>query len=193
MMPIQNSNINILFQKKHNNNINLKLLFNKIRIIGPLGILEKNIKYGLNKYKIMFISFNVAKYNFNNFLIASQFKNIFFHDLFKLLAGVLNGWFFSFNIFGRGFSFRLKNNNTDLFLKLKIGYSHFVYFKLNKEILVKISKKRNKLFLFSLNFWLLYNVAYKLRNLRSLHTYKIQGILFSNEKIKLKPGKKKQS
>jgi ribosomal protein L6P/L9E len=32
-----------------------------------------------------------------------------------------------------------------------------------------------------------------LRNLRSLHTYKIQGILFSNEKIKLKPGKKKQS
>jgi ribosomal protein L6P/L9E len=113
--------------------------------------------------------------------------------LFKLLAGVLNGWFFSFNIFGRGFSFRLKNKNNELFLKLKIGYSHFVYFKLNKEILVKISKKRNKLFLFSLNFWLLYNVAYKLRNLRSLHIYKIQGILFNNEKITLKPGKKKQS
>jgi hypothetical protein len=91
MTSSQNSKINILFQKRHNNNINLKLLFNKIRIIGPLGILEKNIKYNINKYKIMFISFNATKYNFNNFLISNQFKSIFFNDLFKLLAGVLNG------------------------------------------------------------------------------------------------------
>jgi ribosomal protein L6P/L9E len=59
--------------------------------------------------------------------------------------------------------------------------------------MIKISKKKNKLFLFSLDFWLLTKVINQLRNLRSKHTYKIQGIYFFDEKIIVKPGKKKQT
>lgn len=78
-------------------------------------------------------------------------------------------------------------------MRLKVGYSHIVYYKIPNNIFVKINKKRNRLFIFSLDFWLVSKVAFQLRNLRSKHVYKKQGITFFKEKIIIKPGKKKQT
>lgn len=189
MFLTKKEKILLLFRKYQEMNVDIKILYSKIKVVGPLGVVERNFEK--NKYCFLLLSSGILKQN--SFLLSNKFYNLFFNDFFKMLVGVTTGWYFCFNIFGRGFSFRLKKKNTNLYLKLKVGYSHFVYYKLDKQIFVKISKKRNKLFIFGLNFWLVYKIAHQLRNLRSKHTYKIQGILFLNEKIIVKPGKKKQS
>jgi ribosomal protein L6P/L9E len=125
-------------------------------------------------------------------IISNKLLRVLFNILNKMVIGVLYGWYFCLNIVGRGFTFKIKKKNGINFLKLKIGYSHFLYYKLNPNIMLKISKKKNKLFLFCLDFWLLSKFVYQIRNLRSKHTYKLQGIHFFNEKIVVKPGKKKQ-
>lgn len=175
----------------------IKVLYSTIKIVGILGVVIFTCKYkNVCKNQILpkfyYIRPTFTQYLSNSFIISNLFINSFLMDIVKLLFGVNYGWFFSFNIAGRGFSFRLKKKTNLVSLKIKIGYSHFVFIPVDKQILVKIAKKRNKLILFSLNFWILSKLVWQLRNLRSKHTYKIQGIFFFNEKIKVKPGKKKQ-
>ncbi len=182
---------------KYNTNISIKILFSHIKIIGVLGVLEHQFNYFMCNVnskinKFYYINPIFSTFYKNCFIISHMYFNIFFSDLFKLILGTNYGWFFSFNITGRGFSFRLKKRFNQIFLKIKVGYSHFVYFPINYQLLVKIAKKRNKLIIFSLNFWLISTIVWQLRHLRSKHTYKIQGISFLNEKIIVKPGKKKQ-
>ena len=176
---------------------------NNITIKGPLGILQKKIiknsiwiNWNLNSnlgLKFNILWFNLSYLNlYNVIIISNKYFNIFFKDLEKLIIGVIYGWYISFSIFGRGFSFKVIKRNNKYFLKLKIGYSHFVFYELPASIWVKISKKKNKLFIFSLDFWNLKKVALQIRALRSKHVYKVQGITYFGEVIKLKPGKQKQ-
>lgn len=171
----------------NNEKIIIKSLFNKVKLIGVLGSLEKNISLSS---KILYLNYSFVD---NIFIISKCFLKTFLNFILKMFIGVVFGWFFFFNIFGRGFSFRLKKRFNSLFLRLKVGYSHIVYYKIPNNIFVKINKKRNRLFIFSLDFWLVSKVAFQLRNLRSKHVYKKQGITFFKEKIIIKPGKKKQT
>lgn len=183
-------NINLLLRwvfLLNNEKILLKLLFNKVKLFGNLGSIEKCFNSTSN------ISYFNYDYLNNVVVLSNIFLKSFLNFLLKMIIGVIFGWFFFFNIFGRGFSFRLKKKFNILFLRLKVGYSHIVYYKIPNNIFVKINKKRNRLFIFSLDFWLVSKVAHQLRNLRSKHTYKKQGIVFFKEKIIVKPGKKKQT
>ena len=178
--------------QKYNKNTLIKFINYKIKVIGPLGILEKIFINKNNKsLYYLFIINNSVNYK-NNIIISNNLIRSFFNIIEKLLIGVNYGWYFGFNITGRGFTFKLRKKNNNFFIKIKIGYSHFIFYKINKNIMIKISKKKNKLFFFSLDFWLLSKMVNQLRNLRSKHTYKIQGIHFFDEKIIVKPGKKKQ-
>ena len=184
---------NLIFNKfqKYNKNTFIKFINYKIQVIGPLGILEKLIIKN-NNNKIYYLLLLINKKYQNNLIISEKLLKSLFDILNKLIIGVNYGWYFLFNITGRGFTFKLKKKNNLFFLKLKIGYSHYIYYNINKKIMIKISKKKNKLFFFSLHYWLLTKMVYQLRNLRSKHIYKIQGIQFFDEKIVVKPGKKKQ-
>lgn len=162
-------------------NVNIFFENNKVILKGPLGYLEKS--YSLNNLKII---------NNNILLIKKNFYLTFLKELEKLIVGVSYGWYFDLAIFGRGFTFRLFTQNDKKYLKIKIGYSHFVFYELPKTIYVIISKKKNRLILFGLNFWDLSKIALEIRNIRSKHTYKIQGIKFFDENIVIKPGKQKQ-
>lgn len=162
-------------------NININFENNKLILKGPLGSIEK--EYNLKNLKIL--SNNVL-------LIKKNFYFTFLKELEKLIIGISYGWYFDLAIFGRGFSFRLYTKNNQNYIKIKIGYSHFVYYELPKTVYVIISKKKNRFVLFGLNFWEVSKVALQIRNIRSKHTYKIQGIKYFDENIIVKPGKQKQ-
>jgi ribosomal protein L6P/L9E len=162
-------------------NININFENNKIILKGPLGFIEK--EYKLKNLKIL---------SSNIILIKKNFYFTFLKELEKLIIGISYGWYFDLAIFGRGFNFRLFSKNNKKYLKIKIGYSHFVYYELPKTIFIIVSKKKNRLILFSLNFFELSKIALQIRKIRSKHTYKIQGIKYFDENIIIKPGKQKQ-
>lgn len=173
---------------KYGENLNIKFLNYYIRAEGPLGVIEKRFLFKYNK--IYFVWNNK---NFKNLIIVSnKFLKFLLFEITRLLAGVYHGWYIGFNITGRGFTFRIKKYNNNYYLKIKIGYSHFIYYLTKKNLWINISKKKNKLFLYSLDFWYISKIANQIRNLRSKHTYKLQGISFFDEHIVVKQGKQKQ-
>ena len=77
----------------------------------------------------------------------------------------------------------------DHLLLLKLGYSHPIYFK--PPVGTKIVSLRfTKIFLSSYSFFELTSVAAKIRLNKMPEPYKGKGILYENEKIRLKEGKK---
>lgn len=73
---------------------------------------------------------------------------------------------------------------------LKLGYSHLVYFKISND-LNSFCQKFTKLFLFgNCSFDLLTHTAAQIRNCKLPEPYKGKGILYNQEKIVLKKGKK---
>lgn len=77
----------------------------------------------------------------------------------------------------------------DRLLLLKLGYSHPIYFKTPIKTKI-ISLKFTKLFLSSFSFQELTSVAARIRLNKIPEPYKGKGILYENEKIILKEGKK---
>lgn len=179
---MQVSNLNWKVLKKYLvKYITIKINNNIIFVKGPLGLIKKQFLNKRNKY--------YYSINYSHLIIRKSFLLPFLKDLNKLIIGVLFGWFLVLTIKGRGFNFRIKKIKNKTFLKFKIGYSHYVYYLINDNYWIKISKKKTKLFIFGLDFWKLMKLGYQIRNLRSKHIYKIQGISFLNEEIIVKPGK----
>ena len=72
----------------------------------------------------------------------------------------------------------------------KLGYSHSIFFKIPND-LNSFCQKFTKLFLFgNCSFDLLTHTAAQIRNCRLPEPYKGKGILYSQEKVTLKKGKK---
>lgn len=74
-------------------------------------------------------------------------------------------------------------------LHFKLGYSHSVYFKLPKDVTAKLTKN-NILFLFSNSFEKLCTISEAIKNCKTPDPYKGKGIMYVDDKIKLKVGKK---
>ena len=88
---------------------------------------------------------------------------------------------------GLGMKVFLKRSFRTLFFKL--GFSHPYNVFIKNEIFLRL--KKNFISLQSFNREVLGNFARKLKNLRTPDSYKGKGIWYKNEKIKLKPVKKK--
>ena len=90
-----------------------------------------------------------------------------------------------------GIGYRVVNiedfNNKLLFFKL--GYSHPIYFKVPSKLNF-FCLKRTKLFLFGNSYNDVTNIASIIRSYKKPEPYKGKGILYENEKIFLKEGKK---
>jgi len=74
-------------------------------------------------------------------------------------------------------------------LSVKLGYTHFIYFKIPSEIKI-VSLKFTKLFLLGHSLQQITSVANQIRSKKKPDPYKGKGVLYSNEKISLKEGKK---
>lgn len=75
------------------------------------------------------------------------------------------------------------------FLHLKLGNSHSLYYKIPTNIVIKIIQS-SKLFIFGYDFAKVCQIAALIRSYKVPEPYKGKGILYSNEIIKLKEGKK---
>jgi len=93
------------------------------------------------------------------------------------------------NLVGVGFRvFTLKILGKNL-LHFKLGYSHFIYFKIPKNLKV-FCLKSTKLFILGYSYVFVTQIAALIRLYKVSDPYKGKGILYTTEKITLKEGKK---
>nr|QYJ09252.1 ribosomal protein L6 [Pleurosigma sp. mgcode 4] len=90
-----------------------------------------------------------------------------------------------------GVSYRalLEESFDNKLLLLKLGFSHLIYFRISKKFKL-FCKKRTQLFVSSNSYQDVTNISALIRNLKTPEPYKGKGILYENEKINIKTGKK---
>jgi len=141
-------------------------------------IQNKTIKVSNGKIEQQFIlpaKFTKSQYK----TLLSNLKNISF--------GGANSYTLRLILLGVGYRVEDVSNNT---IKLKIGFSHFVFIKV-PDLVSVFATKRNQLVLKSANLELLTQFAAKIKGLKLPDPYKGKGIRFKNEILVLKEGKKK--
>ena len=84
--------------------------------------------------------------------------------------------------------FSLENDLSSI-LHFKLGFSHPIYYKVNSDMKALCSKSTN-LYIFGNSFNQITQTASSIRSYKLPEPYKGKGILYQNEKIKLKEGKK---
>ncbi|MDP2647919.1 MAG: 50S ribosomal protein L6 [Candidatus Yanofskybacteria bacterium] len=102
----------------------------------------------------------------------------------NIIIGVSNGFEETLEFQGVGYKAIAKGED----LELNLGYSHPIQFKNPGGITFKIEK--NLLKIQGIDKELVGYVAAKIRSMREPEPYKGSGVRYSNEVIKLKPGKK---
>jgi large subunit ribosomal protein L6 len=166
---------------------------NLITFVGPLS--AKSLKL---KIKVFLISSS-------NLIVASQIpaenKSVIrIKDIKKIqgttiakikqiLIEITHTLHCKLNLVGIGYRVFTHENLTNQ-IYLKLGYSHLIYFRIPSEI-NSYCQKFTKLFLFgNSSYDLLTQTAAQIRTCKLPEPYKGKGILYDQEKIILKKGKK---
>lgn len=93
------------------------------------------------------------------------------------------------NLVGVGFRVsKLKILDKEL-LHFKLGYSHFIYFMIPKNLKI-FCLKTNKLFILGYSYLFVTQIAALIRSYKAPEPYKGKGIIYMTEKVILKEGKK---
>lgn len=134
---------------------------------------------------------------YNNCAINSKSNEIFFdkkffkYNAFKFLFNKNPNSIKikKLNLIGVGYRALLINESNQKFIQLRLGYCHSVYLKIPSGIIVHCPKPSKIIILgncqYSVN-----NFAFKIRSYRKPDPYKGKGVLYSNETILFKEGKK---
>ena len=158
---------------------------NEVIVKGKLGELKQTVKPQIkiaveNNQIVLNITEDTQENNALHGLYRSLINN--------MVTGVSEGFKTQLELVGVGY----KATNTDQVLELTLGYSHYIYFKLPKEIKVETASERGKnpmITLTSFDKQLLGQVVAKIRSLRPPEPYKGKGIKFVNEVLRRKAGK----
>nr|YP_009167313.1 ribosomal protein L6 [Fistulifera solaris]ALG35781.1 ribosomal protein L6 [Fistulifera solaris] len=81
------------------------------------------------------------------------------------------------------------DNFENRLLMFRLGYSHPIFFKINEEAKI-FCLKRIKLFIYGNSYQNITQTAALIRSYKKPEPYKGKGILYENEKINIKEGKK---
>lgn len=154
---------------------NVKLIKNdkNLFVVGPKGSICLDISF-LTKQDLTFFEKKTK-------------KSTFFRLFQKAIIGVGLNFVTRLTFVGVGFRIESIENN---FMKLKLGFSHLVYIRIPEHIKVFTTKK-TFLILTCIDEQLLKEFSSKIRSYRKLDVYKGKGILYKNQSIILKEGKKK--
>lgn len=154
-------------------------------------------------YKILKIQMEIEVLSLNKLIYVTDlsFKKLSNKKTLKSLRGttvslikqafleVLTPIYKKLNLVGVGYkAFIIENKNVNL-VHFKLGYSHSIYFKIPDSISIKCHKM-TKLFISGNSSNSVSQIAAALRSYKIPEPYKGKGILYSNEKIQLKEGKK---
>lgn len=153
-------------------NVKLFLKEDKLFIKGPLGTICLNLAF-LNKS-----NFDSSK--------EKKYYSLFFRLLQKSIVGVSLGFVNSLSFSGVGFRVESINKN---FMLLKLGFSHLVTITIPTYIQIS-SPKKTLIILKCLDEQLLNVFCAKIRSFRSPDVYRGKGILYKNQILILKEGKK---
>jgi large subunit ribosomal protein L6 len=93
------------------------------------------------------------------------------------------------NIVGVGFRVSTLKISRLTLLHFKLGYSHYVYFKVPKNLEI-FCLKANKLFIIGDSHLFVTQAAALVRSFKTPEPYKGKGIVYATEKITFKEGKK---
>ncbi len=93
------------------------------------------------------------------------------------------------NLIGVGFRVVILKTANLTLLHFKLGYSHYVYFKIPKNLEI-FCLKANKLFILGDSHLFVTQIAALVRSFKMPEPYKGKGIVYTTEKIILKEGKK---
>ncbi|PCI24068.1 MAG: 50S ribosomal protein L6 [SAR324 cluster bacterium] len=154
-------------------NVQLFIKNNLLFIKGPLG----SVCLDLNPLKKIFL--------------GTRKKKIVYSTIFRLfqknLLGVCLRYVVRLSFVGIGFRVEAIEKG---FIKLKLGFSHFVFVKIPPYIRV-FAPKKTVLVVESIDDQLLKEFCARLQSLKAPDAYKGKGILYKNQTVILKEGKKK--
>lgn len=161
---------------KNFNKFKLSFLERKINIEGNLGITT------------LPMTDNIIELSKNKYLFKSAREVFLFRSL--LLNTVSRSYQVYFKkLLLKGIGFKCYKLNDNIML-LKLGFTHKIYYIINKANVNFICKK-GKIFVYGTVADAISNTAHELKSLRYPDSYKGKGIIFSDEVIKLKSGKKR--
>jgi len=160
------------------NNNNNTLQFN-----GPLGQLNLNI---INEIFVCVTKNNIIL-NYNNLYSKKNKKSVLnlYKSLIQLkIKGILQG--FKLNLFMKGLGFKANIEKKKLILKL--GFSHTINIQIPDNI--QIINNVNKLIFSSIDFIFLTKYVHFIKNHKKPEPYKGKGLIFKDEIVIRKEGKK---
>lgn len=135
--------------------------------------------------------FLIQRNKWTNFFCKTNILNNFFSIINNFVKGLNQDFFVKFRVVGLGFRLqRIFVNKFVRVLRLSLGYSHGIFYKIPQDIGVFIKKK--VFFLYSHDLNSLMVVAKKLMSLREVNPYKEKGIYIFDKKVRLKSGKQQQ-
>ena len=153
-------------------------------------LLKLNVQIFVNKQKKIIISqlpFKSIPNNINKNLKAYQGTCV---SLIKQnIIGVSILLYQKLKFVGVGYRVSTINEFKNQLLLFKLGYSHFLYFKIPKNFKI-FNSKMIKLFLFCNSYQHVTQLSSLIRFYKKPEPYKGKGILYDNEKITLKKRKK---
>ena len=151
-----------------------------------LFIKDKNLYFDFNNYtiNILPIMFYYANKNYINLTtkikLLKFYKN-YLNNFYNAIYSAIYPYKITLLLKGIGYKFVIENN----ILKIRVGYSHFISYKLNPEIYFNIENPTT-LTLYSNNKLILTKVASFLKHQKSINFYKGTGIFYIDECITLK-------
>lgn len=165
---------NILLIK---NNYKQKILKLKVKII---VLQEKN--------SIIVTNYYCKKTSNRSKKLLNSLQGTTFSLIKKSFLEISTITFKKLKLVGVGYKAFIADENKN-FLNLKLGLSHTLYYKIPKFIKLEI-RQSSKIFIFGYDVLKVCQFASIIRNFKKPEPYKGKGILYSNESITLKEGKK---
>nr|NP_066345.1 ribosomal protein L6 [Malawimonas jakobiformis]AAG13712.1 ribosomal protein L6 [Malawimonas jakobiformis] len=160
------------------NNVKIEIINKYLIVIGNLGVLIKKMPDTIELLK----SNNRLFIKTKNFSLWGTYRML----INNMVIGVSKGFIIKLRLVGVGYRFFIENKH----IKLKIGYTNMIKISIPNYIKVK-SIKNTILYLYGLDLQKIKEYAYKIRLFKQPDPYKGKGILFENEIIHFKEGKKK--
>ena len=176
---------------------NIKIIYSEnqrvILLLGPFGKktlkLEIKIRLNLLKNKIYITKFGFLKVSINKIKKLKGLQGTLISLLRQKILEASILLYKKLKFVGVGYQAFLLDSFLFRILCLKIGYSHQIYFKLNKKIEF-FCYKNTTIFIFGNFYQMINNISAKLRSYKIPEIYKGKGLLYENETITLKKGKK---
>lgn len=165
-------------QLKVPNGVNILFNTNLISIEGPLGKIDQpisgEVNFSLEDKRLSSNSSNKVLWGTESSLIANAIK------------GVSQGFQKKLKLVGIGYRVQVQDKT----LTMKLGLSHDVVYTVPNKLNV-ICPKPDQIVLLGIEKDFLHKIASDIRSLKKPDAYKGKGILFENEVLNLKEGKKK--